>query len=304
MDDYYKTLDVNENASQEDIKKKYRKMSLLYHPDKNPGNQEAEDKFKKISEAYQTIGDEENRKKYDMTRNSPFGPGRGGPGMGPGMPGGMPDVFKMFFGGQMAGGVGGFPGGNVRVFHNGQAMNSPNLNMPPPIIKNVTISLEQAYNGDQVPIQIERWLFEDGIRKCENETLYLPIKKGIDDKEIIILRDRGNVMDVNLKGDVKAIISIQNSSEFRREGLNLFMDKEISLKESLCGFEFIIHHINGKQLRFKNEIGNTVKDGLIKSIANYGMERDNHKGNLCVKFTVKHPSKLNHEQVEKLKEIL
>ena len=63
MEDYYKTLDVSENASQEDIKKKYRKMSLLYHPDKNPGNQEAEDKFKKISEAYQTIGDEEERKK-------------------------------------------------------------------------------------------------------------------------------------------------------------------------------------------------------------------------------------------------
>jgi DnaJ-class molecular chaperone len=303
MENYYKTLDVNENASQEDIKKKYRKMSLMYHPDKNPGNKEAEDKFKKISEAYQTIGDEQERKKYDMSRNNPFGQGMG-QGMGQGVPPGMNDVFKMFFGGQMPGGVGGFPGGNIRVFHNGQPVNQNNLNKPPPIMKNVVISLEQAYKGDQVPIQIERWLFEDGIRKCENETLYIPIRKGIDDKEIIILREKGNVMDANLKGDVKAIISIQNSSEFRREGLNLYMDKEISLKESLCGFEFIIHHISGKQLRFTNETGNTIKDGLIKSIANYGMERDNHKGSLCVKFTVKHPSKLTNEQIEKLKEIL
>ena len=50
----------------------------------------------------------------------------------------------------------------------------------------------------QIPVQIERWLFEDGIRKIENETLYVPIKKGIDDKEIIILRERGNTMDANL----------------------------------------------------------------------------------------------------------
>ena len=52
---------------------------------------------------------------------------------------------------------------------------------------------------------IERWLFEDGIRKCENETIYVPISKGIDNNEIIILRERGNVMDSNLKGDVKII---------------------------------------------------------------------------------------------------
>ena len=59
-----------------------------------------------------------------------------------------------------------------------------------------------------MPIQIERWLFEDGIRKCENETLYIPIMKGIDDKEMIILREKGNMLDNNLKGDVKIIINI------------------------------------------------------------------------------------------------
>ena len=310
MEDFYKILGVSETASQDEIKKIYRKMSLLYHPDKNPGNNEAEEKFKKINDAYQTIGDVEERKKYDMTRNSPFGQrmpqGMNSGGMPPGMNGGMNDVFKMFFGGQMPGpgGMNGFPGGNVRVFRNGQPVNVDNMNKPPPIIKNVTISLEQSFKGDQIPVQIERWIFEDGIRKIENETLYVPIKKGIDDKEIIILRERGNTMDANLKGDVKIVISIQNSSGFKREGLNLHMDKGVSLKESLCGFEFIIYHISGKQLRFSNEKGNTIKDGQIKSIPNYGMERDNHKGALSVKFTVKYPEKLTTEQVEKLMEIL
>ena len=104
MEDFYKVLEVSETASQEEIKKSYRKMSLMYHPDKNNGNLEAEAKFKKINEAYQTIGDEVERQKYDATRNNPFGPGMNpgmNTGMNPGMNPGMNDIFKMFFGGQM-----------------------------------------------------------------------------------------------------------------------------------------------------------------------------------------------------------
>ena len=317
MDDYYKVLGVDESASQDEIRKAYRKLSLVHHPDKNQGNPESEERFKNINEAYQAIGDEGERKKYDMSRKNPFasmlggqgGQGGGGhPGMNP-----MNDIFKMFFGGQMGDGIpgmqgmqgmGGFPTGNVRVFRNGQPVDVNMLNKPPPIMKNVVISLEQAYQGAQIPVQIERWLFEDGIRKCENETLYIPIQKGIDDKEMIILREKGNIMDSNLKGDVKIVISIQNTTFFKRDGLNLTIDKEISFKESLCGFDFIIPHINGKQLRFNNEAGSPIKDGLVKVIQGFGMERENNKGNLCIKFAVKYPDRLTKEQIEKLREIL
>jgi DnaJ family protein A protein 2 len=155
-----------------------------------------------------------------------------------------------------------------------------------------------------MPIQIERWLFEDGIRKCENETLYIPIMKGIDDKEMIILREKGNMLDNNLKGDVKIIINIQNTTIFKREGLNLLLTREISLKESLCGFKFIINHINGKQLRFNSDSGVPTKDGQNKMIPGFGMERENVKGNLGIKFSIKYPDKLTQEQIEKIKEIL
>ena len=311
MNDFYKILEINENASQEEIKKSYRKLSLIHHPDKNNGNDE---KFKKISEAYQVLSDIDERKKYDMGKHSPFGNNRNGPpGNEMNFPSGMDpgEIFKMFFNGnpgmpQMNGmsGFGGNPLGNVRMFRNGQPVNMNNLNKPPPIIKNIVISLEQAYKGDQVAVTIERWLFEDGIRKCENETLYIPIHKGIDDKEMIILREKGNVLDSSLKGDVKIIIIIQNTSQFKRDGLNLILEKEITLKESLCGFAFIIGHISGKQLRFNSEKGNTLKDGLVKIISNYGMERENHLGNLCIKFTVIYPETLTDEQVIKLSEIL
>ena len=319
MDDYYKILGVDEKASQDEIKKAYRKLSLLHHPDKNQGNEDAVAKFKSINEAYQIIGDEGERNKYDMSKRNPFN-ANNNMGRNSSMPPGMNsvdpnEIFKMFFGGGqpipgmgpfggMGGMGGGFPQGNVRVFRNGQPVDVNALNKPPPIIKNVVISLEQAYKGDQVPVHIERWLFEDGMRKCESETLYIQITKGIDDKEIIILREKGNIMDADLKGDVKIIISIQNSSAFKRDGLNLHMEKEITLKESLCGFEFIINHVSGKQLRFIGEPGLPIKDGLVRAISGFGMEREQNKGNLCIKFTVKYPDKLSTEQVTSLRSIL
>jgi DnaJ-class molecular chaperone len=298
-------LEVDEKASMEDIKRSYRKLSLKFHPDKNNNSCESQEKFKKINEAYETLGDNEKRREYDMKKQNPF--------MGQHFQGNgnMDDIVKMFFGGQMPGGmpggmgfgVGGMPA-NIRIFRNGEQVNINALNKPPPIIKNVVISLEQAYRGDQIPVPIERWLFEDGIRKFENETIYVPLKKGIDNNEIIILRNKGNVLDNNLKGDIKIIIGIQNNTEFKREGLNLILEKEITLKEALCGFEFIIEHISGKSLRFISDKEKTLKDGIIKVIQNFGMERDEQVGNLCIKFNVKYPETLSHDKIVKLREIL
>ena len=107
-----------------------------------------------------------------------------------------------------------------------------------------------------------------------------------------------------MRGDVKLIINIQNLSGFRRDGLNLHLDKEITLKESLCGFDFIINHISGKQLRFNSESGTPMRDGLIKAIPGFGLERENNKGNLCIKFNVKYPEKLTGEQIKALRDIL
>ena len=99
--DYYHTLGVAKNASASEIKKAYRKLAQRFHPDANPGNEEAEERFKEISGAYDVLGDEEKRKQYDQVRemaSSGFGSGAG-PGGFPGGPGGFP------------GGSGGFPGG-------------------------------------------------------------------------------------------------------------------------------------------------------------------------------------------------
>ena len=105
--DFYDVLGVSKSSSQDEIKKAYRKVALKYHPDRNPDDKEAEDKFKEAAEAYDVLGNEEKRRKYDQFGHQAFGAGAGGGGFH----GNMNDIFDMFgdiFGG---GGGGGFGGG-------------------------------------------------------------------------------------------------------------------------------------------------------------------------------------------------
>lgn len=315
--DYYKVLGVDPKSSQGDIKKAFRKLSLKHHPDRGGDAEE----FKKINEAYSTLGDVEKKRMYDMQKNNPFM--RGGiPGHG-GM-GGADEIFKMFFGGGIPGmstGMNGIPGGvhintggfngipgmpNVQIFRNGRPVNmSHSLSKPPPIIKKISISLQDAFNGINYPIEIDRWIMVGNEKKNEKEKIYVNIHKGIDNGEIKIVRDKGHVINDSLKGDVKVFIKINNNSgELKRQGLNLLCEKDISLKEALCGFLFEIKHLNGKTYNIKHDKGNIIPPNFVKQINGLGMERNNMKGNLIIKFNISFPKTLTTEQIEKLEEIL
>ena len=113
--DYYEVLEVSKTATAEEIKKAYRKKAIQYHPDKNPGDKEAEEKFKEAAEAYDVLSNEDKRARYDQFGHAGRGgaAGNGGPfgGFGGGMS--MDDIFSMFgdiFGGRGGGGFGGFSG--------------------------------------------------------------------------------------------------------------------------------------------------------------------------------------------------
>ena len=316
--DYYKVLGVNAKSSQGEIKKAFRKLSLKHHPDRGGDAEE----FKKINEAYSTLGDIEKKRMYDMQKNNPFM--AGGRGMD-----GVDDIFKMFFGGGIPGmppgmqqhmngmpgnihfTTSGFGGGipgmpNVQIFRNGRPVNmSQQMSKPPPIIKKINISLEEAYNGINYPIEIDRWIMVGNEKKNEKEKIYVNIHKGIDNGEIKIVRDKGHVLSDTLKGDVKVFITINNNSgELTRQGLNLLCEKKISLKEALCGFLFEIKHLNGKTYNIKHDKGNIIPPNFVKQINGLGMERNNAKGNLIIKFTIEFPKSLTKEQTDKLEEIL
>ena len=114
--DYYEVLGVAKNAGADEIKKAYRKMAIKYHPDKNPGDKEAEEKFKEAAEAYDVLSDADKRARYDQFGHNMGPQGFGGSGGGGGFYGGgmsMEDIFAQFgdiFGGRMGGGFGGFEG--------------------------------------------------------------------------------------------------------------------------------------------------------------------------------------------------
>jgi molecular chaperone DnaJ len=192
---HYDVLEVPETASPAEIKKAYRRLSLIHHPDKNRGNTDVSGKFQKITEAYEILSDEHKRQEYDFGRKmSPFG--QGGAPFGPRE---VDEFFNnLFFGGQMRG-----AGPNIKIFRSnpmsfggggpmnfgggpmnfgGGPMNFNNMftnvvEKPSPIMSNIEINMEQVLNGGTVPIEIERWLMEHNNRVYETETLYVSIPK-------------------------------------------------------------------------------------------------------------------------------
>jgi DnaJ family protein A protein 2 len=177
------------------------------------------------------------------------------------------------------------------------------MQKPTPIIKNLVVPIDKILTGTTIPVDIERWIIQDGNKVFENETVYVTVPKGIDDGEIIVLRDRGNVSREDCKGDIKLFIKVENETEFKRSGLDLIYEKTISVKEALCGFTFELKYITGKVYTINNSSGNIISHGYRKIIPNMGFSRDQHTGNLIIIFNVKFPEKLTEEAMEQLKKI-
>jgi DnaJ-class molecular chaperone len=310
-ENYYNILGVNESASADEIKKAFRKLSLKHHPDKGGDV----NKFKNINEAYQTLGTDEKRKQYDHMRK--FGGNMNGANFQSssfnGMPfnmGGFPEeVFKHMFnsGGSGPGhfefnvhGNGSNP--NIRIFRTGNM--GGGQRKPPIITQTITITIQEAYTGCSKPMEVERWIQEEeNMKRVEKETIYVDIPEGVDNNEAILLRDKGNVFSETNKGDIRVIIKVENNTELKREGLNLIFLKTLTLKESLCGFTFTIHHINGKEYKINNQ-NTVISPNYRKVVQNLGFKRGNRNGNLYIIFNVEFPTSLTDVQIEKLNDIL
>ena len=313
-ENYYNILGVSENATKEEIKKAYRGLQMKFHPDKNPGSQESIKMTQKINEAYETLGDEEKKSEYDMFRNNPNPFMRMNSHGSGGMEVPMDDIFKMFFGGSPLGGMSGMPGmpgmpgsplgGRVHIFHGGPMNFQQAINKPIPILKSLQINMEQVLTGVSLPLEIERWIMENGSKVFEKETIYVDVPPGIDENEMLILRDRGNVINEQCKGDIKINILVQNNTAFKRSGLDLILDKTITLKDALCGFTFDIKYLNGKIYTLNNNKGNIVPPEYKKIYPEMGLKRGEHKGNMIIFFHIEFPEKLTEEQIEKLSIVL
>jgi len=312
-ENFYNILGLEEKATKDEIKKAYRGLQMKWHPDKNQGSDESKRMSEKINGAYEILGDDEKREEYDNSRNNPFARMNSQGGGGMEVP--MDDIFKMFFGGGMPGmpmdGFQGFPGmggmssgAKIHIF-NGVPMGFQQaISKPVPVMKTIEINMSHVLTGASIPLEIERWIIENGIKAHEKETIYVSIPQGVDDNELLILRDKGNVLNENIKGDVKIFVKIKNDSPFKRVGLDLVLEKNISLKESLCGFTFEINYINGKSYTLNNNKGNIIPPEYKKIYPGMGLTRGEHKGNMIIHFHVDFPEKLSEEQITKLSEVL
>ena len=106
------------------------------------------------------------------------------------------------------------------------------------------------------------------------------------------------------KGDIKVFIKIQNDTEFIRNGLDLVLNKSISLKEALCGFTIEMNYLDGRIFKINSNAGSVIANNSNKVLNGYGMKRDDHVGNLIINFNIVFPEKLSEEQIQGLQKIL
>lgn len=304
MSNYYEILGIDKNASIDEIKKAYRNLTLKYHPDRNP-NEDAKDKIRLINEAYETLGDNEKKINYDNQLN---GINNNNNYINVNE---INELFNMMFSNN------GFPGfhQNIRIFHNGKPVNInhddafntffKNIQKPPPIVKNINLTLEQVYNGCIVSLSIERWVIFNNIRTIENEIININIPRGIENNEFMIINDKGNINE-NIKGDIKILFNINEHNLYKRvNSVDILLNKSITLKESLCGFSFEIEHLNGKIMNINNIIQPCiVKPKYTKIINNLGLIKNDNTGNLIIEFDVIFPDNLTIEQKNIINNIL
>lgn len=327
-EDLYKILDLDKKASYEDIKRAFRRLSLLNHPDKNANDPSKTEKFKQITKAYEILGNENKRNQYD---NQEYLPIFGEEGMGDFMRfAGMPAFTQVYrFAGNnvhssssnssnMGQGMGQRVGQGMEMeqddllnmFFGGENLfnrtkREKKIEKPDPITINLEIQIKEAFIGCSLPLEIERWIIDNNSCRNEKKKIYVDIPKGIDNNELIILKDKGNITEKNTKGDVKLFIKINNDTEFIREGLNLIYKKTLSLKETFCGYEFDIKYIDGRIFKIVNDKGNTsLLMNFKKVIPKLGIERDGNRGDLILEFNTNNLEQFTQEQLDKIKEIL
>jgi len=306
MKTHYETLGVSRDASLDEIKQSYRKLSLKWHPDRN-SSPEAQSRFQEISAAYEILSDEKRRHEYNCELD---GVRMGGQGVD------ISDIFNMMFaGGGMPPGMSevrfshGGGGPEIHVFQGGMPPGFHpffrHMHKPQPIINEFTLTLEQAYSGCTLCFTIDKWTVQNNIKTKEPETIYVNIPQGIDNGEVIVMQDCGNVGQNELKGDIHFVAKLEPSPIYERRGMDLIHKRTITLKEALVGFIFEITHVNGKLLCLDNFKNRTViSPNFKKTIPNMGMVRDGNTGNLIIEFNVTFPDKLTDEQIAQLEQIL
>ncbi len=221
--DYYEVLGVKRNASDDEIKKAYRTLARKYHPDLHKGDKSMEARLKDINEAYSVVGDSKKRSDYDLTGQSPFGAGMGGPGYRPG-PGGPMDGGMGDFGG---GGAGGFEDIFSEIFGGMGRRRGPARGVD--IEYSLKVDFLGSVKGVELKIKVKR-------RVGTSSTVNVKIPPGIVDGSRVRLAGKGDSgSEGGPPGDLFIVTKVGTHPYFRRIGSDIHLDVPITIKEAVTG---------------------------------------------------------------------
>lgn len=283
--DYYEVLGVPKNASDDEIKKAYRKLAIKYHPDKNPGDKEAEEKFKEISEAHDVLSDKQKRARYDQFGHAGVG-GNGNPFGGGGNPFGNfnGQSFNFDFGG-----AGGFEDIISNLFGFGGGARRPRRGDD--YQTNVTLTFEEAIFGTTKEVDIN------------GEKIKLKIPAGIDDGMSIRLRGKGGPAPEggSEPGDLYVRIRVKPHKHLTREGNIILSEEKIDMVDAALGCEINVETVDGN-ITMKVPAG--TQSGTPFKLSGHGVpfRADGDRGPHIVTVIVETPKNLSKRQKELLEE--
>ncbi|KAI9078699.1 hypothetical protein K1719_039342 [Acacia pycnantha] len=349
---YYEILGVSKSASQDELKKAYKKAAIKNHPDKG-GDPE---KFKELAQAYEVLSDPEKREVYDQYGEDALKDGMGGGGGGPFH---NPfDIFESFFGASSFGG--------------GSSSRGRRKKHGEDVVQTLKVSLEELYNGTTKKLSLSRNVIcskckgkgsksgnagrcygcqgtgmkvttrqiglgmiqqmqhvcpdckgsgeviseRDKCLQCkankvtqEKKVLEVHVEKGMQQGQKIVFEGQADEAPDTIAGDIVFVLQVKEHPKFKRKHDDLYVEHNLSLTEALCGFQFVITHMDGRQLLIKSNPGEVIKPGQNKAINDEGMPHHNRpfmRGRLYIQFNVDFPDSgfLNPDQCRVLETVL
>ena len=292
--DYYEVLGVSKNASDDEIKKAYRKLAIKYHPDKNPGDKEAEEKFKEVSEAHEVLSDKQKRARYDQFGHAGVnGAAGGGNPFGTGNPFGQGgnfnfngQEFHFDFGGggldDILGNLFGFGGAGRRRQTRGADYRTQ-----------VVVDFKEAIFGTTKSINVE------------GKPLKVRIPAGIDDGMSIRLHGHGGPAPEGVpggeRGDLYVLVRVKPHKTLTREGTLILSEEKISMVDAALGCEVEVETVDGP-ITMKVPAG--TQSGTPFKLSGHGVpfRADGDRGPHIVTIIVETPKNLSRKQRELLEQ--